>query len=90
MLKETNTPTPPRIEPGSPDPESDALTIRPVRPVPKTTRYKNNELSHAHFAFSIFLAFSSINGQTLRQLVESKNELVHPDICHIINIPGDT
>ena len=34
MLKETNTPTRPRIEPGSPDPESDALTIRPVRPPP--------------------------------------------------------
>ena len=32
MLKETNTPTRPRIEPGSPDPESDALAIRPVRP----------------------------------------------------------
>ena len=32
MLKETNTPTRPRIEPGSPDPESDALTIRPARP----------------------------------------------------------
>ena len=26
-----NTPTRPRIEPGSPDPESDALTTRPVR-----------------------------------------------------------
>ena len=32
MLKETNTPTRPIIEPGSPDPKSDALTIRPVRP----------------------------------------------------------
>ena len=32
LLKETNTPTRPRIEPGSPDPESDALAIRPVRP----------------------------------------------------------
>ena len=32
LLKETNTPTRPRIEPGSPDPKSDALTIRPVRP----------------------------------------------------------
>ena len=32
LLKETNTPPRPRIEPGSPDPESDALTIRPVRP----------------------------------------------------------
>ena len=28
-----NTPTRPRIEPGSPDPESDALTTRPVRPL---------------------------------------------------------
>ena len=37
MLKETNTPTRPRIEPGSPDPESDALTIRPVRPPKKST-----------------------------------------------------
>ena len=27
-----NTPTRPRIEPGSPDPESDALSTRPVRP----------------------------------------------------------
>ena len=27
-----NTPNLPRIEPGSPDPESDALTTRPVRP----------------------------------------------------------
>ena len=27
-----NTPTRPRIEPGSPDPETDALTTRPVRP----------------------------------------------------------
>ena len=26
-----NTPTQPRIEPGSPDPESNALTTRPVR-----------------------------------------------------------
>ena len=37
MLKETNTPTRPRIEPGSPDPESDALTIRPVRPPQRKT-----------------------------------------------------
>ena len=28
------TPTRVRIEPGSPDPESDALTTRPVRPPP--------------------------------------------------------
>ena len=31
LAQGNNTPTPPRIEPGSPDPESDALTTRPVR-----------------------------------------------------------
>ena len=46
MLKETNTPTRPRIEPGSPDPESDALTIRPVRP-PNVT-----ECFISHFSIS--------------------------------------
>ena len=38
MLKDTNTPARPRIEPGSPDPESDALTIRPVRPPKKIVK----------------------------------------------------
>ena len=32
LAQGTNTSTRPRIEPGSPDPESDALTTRPVRP----------------------------------------------------------
>ena len=31
LAQGNNTPTRPRIEPGSPDPEADALTIRPVR-----------------------------------------------------------
>ena len=30
LAQGNNTPTRPRIEPGSPDPESDALTTRPV------------------------------------------------------------
>ena len=33
LAQGNNTPTRPRIEPGSPDPESDALTTRPVRPL---------------------------------------------------------
>ena len=33
LAQGNNTPTWPRIEPGSPDPESDALTTRPVRPL---------------------------------------------------------
>ena len=32
LAQGNNTPTRPRIEPGSPDPESDALTTRPERP----------------------------------------------------------
>ena len=32
LAQGNNTPTRPRIEPRSPDPESDALTTRPVRP----------------------------------------------------------
>ena len=32
LAQGNNTPTRPRIEPGSPDPESNALTTRPVRP----------------------------------------------------------
>ena len=32
LAQGNNTPTRPRIEPGSPDPESDALTTRPGRP----------------------------------------------------------
>ena len=32
LAQGNNTPTRVRIEPGSPDPESDALTTRPVRP----------------------------------------------------------
>ena len=35
LAQGNNTPTRPRIEPGSPDPESDALTTRPVRPLEK-------------------------------------------------------
>ena len=34
LVQGNNTPTRPRIEPGSPDPESDALTTRQVRSPP--------------------------------------------------------
>ena len=46
LLKETNTPTRPRIEPGSPDPKCDALTIRPVRP----PVYDRDEINCKHVA----------------------------------------
>ena len=58
MLKETNTPTRPRIEPGSPDPESDALTIRPVRPPFKESEVKAKVLACTGIA-STFLPDAS-------------------------------
>ena len=42
LAQGNNTPTRPRIEPRSPDPESDALTTRPVRP-PQTRLYKHRK-----------------------------------------------
>ena len=42
LAQGNNTPTQPRIEPRSPDPESDALTTRPVRPLkPGCTNTEN-------------------------------------------------
>ena len=41
LAQGNNTPTRPRIEPGSPDPESDALTTRPVRPPIKDPVYED-------------------------------------------------
>ena len=40
-----NTPTRPRIEPGSLDPESDALTTRPVHPLALTREVNLDTLS---------------------------------------------
>ena len=45
LAQGNNTPTRPRIEPGSPDPESDALTTRPVR---SPRRFLNGSIIHAH------------------------------------------
>ena len=41
LAQGNNTPTRPRIEPGSPDPESDALTTRPVRSPCKSCVYRS-------------------------------------------------
>ena len=46
LAQGNNTPTRPRIEPGSPDPESDALTTRPVRS-PRKLLAKFNETGSA-------------------------------------------
>ena len=46
LAQGNNTPTRPRIEPGSPDPESDALTTRPVRPPPPSSSSERQWRSH--------------------------------------------
>ena len=51
-----NTPTRPRIEPGSPDLESEALTTRPV--LPNYVQYMS--LCIFHFFFVKFILFALI------------------------------
>ena len=48
LAQGNNTPTRPRIEPGSPDPESDALTTRPVRPLMVVKILKGHPNSKSH------------------------------------------
>ena len=72
MLKETNTPTRPRIEPGSPDPESDALTIRPVRPLffknGNWHRTQKKLSQHAAYALhNLFSLFKQIEFSTTQK-----------------------
>ena len=60
LAQGNNTPTRPRIEPGSPDPESNALTTRPVRlpvqrfnsPLPKIALDFASESKHSHVSCS--------------------------------------
>ena len=47
LAQGNSTPTRPRIEPGSPDPESDALTTRPVRPPPPPLQFLLGKNVHA-------------------------------------------
>ena len=53
LAQGNNTPTRPRIEPGSPDPESDARTTRPVRS-PLSKNKKN--ITFFHLKITIFTA----------------------------------
>ena len=57
LAQGNNTPIWPRVEPGSPDPESDALTTRPVRPLLSLVLnlVSNNKSSFKWFSF-VFVA----------------------------------
>ena len=57
LAQGNNTPTRPRIEPGSPDPEFDALTTRPVRPLEnyceaKKKNQKNSDEPENEYVFA--------------------------------------
>ena len=70
MLKETNTPTRPRIEPGFPDPESDALTIRPVRPPAAHSEPRRDEIIVIEVVYDeVRLMFSMFMPPTLKMLM---------------------
>ena len=55
LAQGNNTPTRPRIEPGSPDPESDALTTRPVRPQQNNGRFSMDLV----IAYKVFFLIDS-------------------------------
>ena len=55
LAQENNTLTRPRIEPGSPDPESDALTIRPVRP--RFQILPCRKIGHGHSRVIIYINY---------------------------------
>ena len=75
LAQGNNTPTRPRIEPGSPDPESDALTTRPVRPLRhyvlkfvymiRTTKCNTEKNQGAEIYFCLLFLFSFFLSLTL-------------------------
>ena len=58
LAQGNNTPTRPRIEPGSPDPESDALTTRPVRPPPGNVKTLQKQGKFISIVYIIVMASS--------------------------------
>ena len=59
LAQGNNTPTRPRIEPGSPDPVYDALTIRPVRP-PCGTEMLSYTVVHILKIFFYYFTYHSL------------------------------
>ena len=59
LAQGNNTPTRPRIEPGSPDPESDALTTRPVRSpiIMRKQGHMSYLIRHKITVFCVFQAY---------------------------------
>ena len=75
LAQGNNTPTRPRIEPGSPDPESDALTTRPVRPPLTVCNHKINRISGGFVALYLrknflYCELSRLTHAVLRQSAE--------------------
>ena len=64
LAQGNNTLTRPRIEPGSPDPESDALTTRPVRPpiLNNAMAFVNMNSDFLHFDKSLLILTVSLWG----------------------------
>ena len=63
LAQGNNTPTRPRIEPGSPDPESDALTTRPVR----SPRCYVCSMERICLTVSEKMSFKNVDGRTNRR-----------------------
>ena len=79
LAQGNNTPNRPRIEPGSPDPESDALPTRPVRP--HYPNYSKNvivygKIAKSHIFESMpFLYSSTFSGYKEVCLASNSNQV---------------
>ena len=73
LAQGNNTPTRPRIEPGSPDPESDALTTRPVRPheVAFVSRENSDQPGLQSVASLIAPDLRYLNAYTVKSLIRT-------------------
>ena len=71
LAQGNNTPTRPRIEPGSPDPESDALTIRPVRPPREKAKRQTKKETDKQYVTVSLLHSTTCHYQALYQISRS-------------------
>ena len=77
LAQGNNTPTWPRIEPGSPDPESDALTTRPVRsPRQKVKQTKGQRV----FKFGGGTCLQSKGEYSLPVVIAGKEATINTDV----------
>ena len=86
LAQGNNTPTRSRIEPGSPDPESDALTTRPLRPPRMNrigSRIEEKKPQHSFSHYKSMRICSDAQGQLTPVVGPSQNSNSHACHCYL-------